>query len=110
MARAMAHPVAYPMAYPKFCNLTNYKEKTTTYVKKGQALHIRALAAIFFYQIRPQSVPARKTPSWTQGTEIWWRKLACVASHIGKAGKTSGEAVLSLSLRLLAASPLSQGA
>ena len=48
MARAMAHPVAYPMAHPKFCNFTNYKEKTTTYVKKGQALQIRALAAIFF--------------------------------------------------------------
>ena len=74
MALTMAHSVAYPMAHPKFCNFTNYKEKTTTYVKKGQALQIRALAAIFFYQIRPQGVPARKTPSWTQGTETPWRK------------------------------------
>ena len=74
MAHPVAHPMAYPMAHPKFCNFTNYKEKTTTYVKKGQALQIRALAAIFFYQIRPQGVPARKTPSWTQGTEIPGRK------------------------------------
>ena len=49
--------MAYPMAHPKLCNFTSYKEKITTYVNKGQALEIRVIAAIFFYQIRPQGVP-----------------------------------------------------
>ena len=48
--------MAQAMAHPKFCNFTNYKEKITTYVNKGQALEIRVIAAIF-YQIRPQGVP-----------------------------------------------------
>ena len=58
MTRAMAHPVAYPMPYPvthpKFCNFTNCKEKRTTYVNRDQALEIRAIAAIVFYQTRTQ--------------------------------------------------------
>ena len=54
VAYPIAHPVAYPIAHPKFCHFTNYKEKISTYVNKGQALEIRVIAANFLSNSSPR--------------------------------------------------------